>query len=139
MYEVDVVEDHDHLSVDPALLTQVLNNALEQEGVREAVVTVVLSDHATVRDLNRVHLNHDFDTDVLAFDLSEEGSDSLDGEIYVDLDTAHERYHEFGTTFNHEAIRYALHGLLHLIGYRDKGDADREEMRTLEDLYLANL
>lgn len=84
--------------------------------------------------MNRSFLDHDYHTDVLAFDLSED--EGVDGEIYVDLDTAAERCEEFGATFDHETARYVLHGLLHLLGYRDKQEEDQVLMKQREDEYL---
>jgi rRNA maturation RNase YbeY len=54
----------------------------------------------------------------------------------VDLDTAAERHDEFDTTFEREAFRYAVHGVLHLLGYDDASDAERTAMRETEDRYL---
>ena len=58
------------------------------------------------------------------------------GEIYVDLDTAAERAPEFETTFEEEAARYLVHGLLHLMGYDDRDEEGQRQMRELEDRYL---
>ena len=63
---------------------------------------------------------------------------ALDGEIYVDLDTAEERAPEFGTTFEAEALRYVAHGVLHLAGHDDATDPQRAAMRVLEDRALAD-
>lgn len=98
----------------------------------------MLSDHATVHELNRDFLSHDYETDVLSFPLSDNPDTSVvDGEVYVDLDTAHERCSEFGVTFKAETYRYVVHGLLHLLGYEDDTPALKNEMRQKEDFYLA--
>lgn len=137
---------HPELTLAPHLCRRVLLHVADGEGVRIESLTVVLSDHQTVHDLNRRYLGHDYVTDVLAFDYSESASDSedagggaVDGEIYVDLDTAHERHEEFGVGFQHEALRYLIHGLLHLVGYVDETSRDKQVMRTLEDRYLEEM
>lgn len=109
------------------------------EGVAAADVTVILADHALVHRLNREWLEHDDPTDVLSFSLDAEALSrgQLDGEVYVDLDTAAERAPEFGATMAHEALRYVAHGLLHLAGHDDATDDQRAAMRALEDRYLA--
>lgn len=134
---------HPELTLAPHLCRRVLSHVADGEGVRIESLTVVLSDHQTVHDLNRRYLGHDYVTDVLAFDYSESASEAedagggaVDGEIYVDLDTAHERHEEFGVGFQHEALRYLIHGMLHLVGYVDETSRDKQEMRTLEDRYL---
>ncbi|MEX2399705.1 MAG: rRNA maturation RNase YbeY [Rhodothermales bacterium] len=114
---------------------RVLKRVFVAEGVQPKRLTVVLADHDTVLDLNRRYLEHDYYTDVLAFDYG--GPDRLEGEIYIDLDTAAERCDEYESAYEQEALRYAVHGLLHLIGYSDKTPEEKTEMHELEDRYLS--
>lgn len=108
------------------------------EGVQIASLSVVLADRETVWTVNRDWLQHDVPTDVVSFVLDEaaQARGLIDGEIYVDLDMAAERADEFDATPEHEALRYLIHGLLHLIGHDDATDAERAAMRQLEDRYL---
>jgi rRNA maturation RNase YbeY len=116
----------------------VILRALDGEGFAIADLSVVLADHAAVHALNRDWLGHDYETDVVSFVLDEAapGNRVVDGEVYVDLDTAAERAPEFDADFEEEALRYALHGLLHLMGYDDATETERRRMRSLEDRYL---
>jgi rRNA maturation RNase YbeY len=131
--EIDLA--HESRTLDTDRLTRALLAALAGESASLAHLSVVLADHETVLALNRDYLDHDYHTDVLAFDLGE--GDQVDGEIYVDLDTAAERCAEFGEDYEREAVRYAVHGLLHLIGYRDKTPEAKATMHKLEERYLA--
>lgn len=136
-HEIVIEDAHpDERTLDAEALRALLARAIEAEGVDLRALTVVLAGRDLVLRLNREHLEHDYPTDVLAFPFAEEEG-VVDGEIYVDLDTAAERNEEFGVTPEQEARRYALHGLLHLVGYRDKTEAGQREMRALEDRYLA--
>jgi len=123
-----------HFNSEP--LRALLRTVATGEDCTLGAVTVVLADHETVLRLNRDYLGHDYLTDVLSFDLSD-GPERVDGEIYVDLDTASERHAEFNTTFEREVHRYAVHGLLHLIGYDDSSPEEQALMRRLEDRYLS--
>lgn len=127
------------LGVTEADVRAVAHAVCELEGVAALDVTVVLGDHALVHELNRDWLEHDYETDVLSFSMDEDalGRGQLDGEVYVDLDTAAERAPEFGTTPRLEALRYVAHGLLHLAGWDDASDAERDAMREREDEVLA--
>ncbi len=133
----DLVLDHATRSLDLDALQAALVRVATGEGRDVGEVTVVLTDHATVRELNVGYLDHDYDTDVLSFWLgADDGGGPLDGEVYVDLDTAAERHAEFGGSYETEAIRYAVHGMLHLCGYDDASEADRAHMQALENRYL---
>lgn len=132
---IDVQIQHSSLTLDPELCRRVLRQVAHAEGVQIGELTLVVADHDTVLDLNRRYLDHDYVTDVLAFNYGEE-AEIVEGEIYVDLDTADERHAEFDVGFTHEAVRYAVHGFLHLIGYSDTTAAGKDEMHALEDKYL---
>jgi len=129
---------HPSRSVDRALLETTVRHVVDAEGGSLVHLSLVLSDHDTVRSLNREYLGHDYNTDVLAFSLQDGSSapGTVEGEVYVDLDTAAERHDEFDDSFRREACRYVVHGVLHLLGYSDKSEQGQDRMRALEDQYL---
>lgn len=133
---IEVQIEHPHLKVDAARLRDVLSAVARDEGRTVDGLSVVLTGHARVRSLNRTYLQHDHHTDVLSFDLSDVPGEYIDGEIYVDLDTANERHAEFGAEFEVEVLRYAIHGLLHLVGYNDASAEGAASMKEMEDRYL---
>ncbi len=137
---LSIEHDHSSLALDAEILERLVQHVAEAEGANLVHVSLVLSDHATVRQLNRDYLDHDYDTDVLSFSLSGDEPDApahaMEGEVYVDLDTAAERHEEFNTTFEREAYRYVVHGVLHLLDYDDATASGRQTMRALEDQYL---
>ena len=119
---------------------RVLTHVLSVEGVTVRNLVLVVAGRETVQDLHRRYRACDEPTDVLAFDYHPEKEKTrkqvVDGEIYIDFDTARERCREFGVDAEEEAMRYAIHGLLHLIGYLDKTPAEKAQMHALEDRYL---
>ena len=134
---LSIEHDHPSLSLDENTVERLIRHVLEEEGVAPVHISVVLSDHDTVRRLNVAYLDHDYHTDVLSFSMRDDNaSDAVEGEVYVDLDTAQERHEEFDTTFEREAYRYVVHGILHLMDYDDATEEGQETMRTLEDKYL---
>jgi probable rRNA maturation factor len=137
---LSVEHNHPSLALDEETLERLVRHVVETEEGRLVHVSLVLSDHDTVRRLNQAYLDHDYNTDVLSFSLREDpdeaAEDVAEGEVYVDLDTAAERHEEFDTSFEREAYRYVVHGVLHLLGYDDATDAGRQTMRDREDQYL---
>lgn len=126
---------HPEVELDEQALTRLLLCVLDHEDAPLRHLTLVLAGHDAVLELNRSYLGHDYLTDVLSFPLNDVPG-TVDGEVYVDVDTARERCAEFGASFEEEVRRYAVHGLLHLIGYTDSTDAERVAMRALEQRYL---
>lgn len=138
-FVLNVVVDHPNREAPVSAIKRLLQHAIRSEDAAVSHLEVILTDHDTVLDLNRRYLEHDYLTDVLAFNMADDGEEDVDGEIYVDLDTAAERCAEFGETYEREAARYALHGLLHLLGYSDDTDAAAQEMKDVENNYLQSL
>ena len=132
---------HAQRQLDAAAVEAAIEAVCAGEGVRIRDLSVVLADRETVWAVNREWLAHDYPTDVVSFVLDEaaQAHGEIDGEIYVDLDMAAERAGEFGVTPEHEALRYVVHGLLHLAGHDDATDDQRAAMRQLEDRYLADV
>lgn len=85
--------------------------------------------------LNQTHLNHNTYTDIITFDLTENG-ERTKAEIYISVDRVKENAITYKTSFPLELHRVIFHGALHLCGYRDKTKSDQLEMRNQEDLYL---
>jgi rRNA maturation RNase YbeY len=133
---LEIALDHPTRTLDTDRLAHLLMQVIGAEGGTLESLSVVLTDHETVHSLNRDFLAHDYETDVIAFPLGEGTAKEVDGEIYVDLDTAHERCAEFNSTFEQEAARYAVHGLLHLLGYDDATPDGKQTMRDREDAHL---
>lgn len=139
-YSKPLVIQHEHPSrrLEETALARLIYHVVEAEDGSLVHLSVVLAGHDTVRALNEAYLGHDYNTDVLSFTLTDENTVGVvEGEIYIDLDTAAERHDEFNTSFEREARRYVVHGLLHLLGYDDQTEAGRNAMRTREDKYLA--
>jgi rRNA maturation RNase YbeY len=131
--DVEVVAAH--AALDLGALRALVRHVIDAEGATLRYLGLVLADRATVLDLNRRYLGHDYATDVLSFPL-DAAEGVVDGEVYVDLDTAAQRHGEFGATFEEEVRRYVVHGVLHLVGYNDATAPERAAMRALEDRYL---
>jgi probable rRNA maturation factor len=101
----------------------------------ESLVCVHQTDEKLLQ-LNQSSLQHDTYTDIITFDLSE-SEGVIDGEIYMSIDRIKENASVFGVDFYNEYHRVLSHGLLHLIGFKDKTSEEKAEMRKQEDLALA--
>lgn len=86
-------------------------------------------------DFNMKRMNHDFYTDIVTFPLND-CSEFLSGEFYISIDRIRDNAGQLGKPFRDEFHRVLAHGVLHLIGYKDKTDSDAAEMRKQEDFCL---
>lgn len=134
MIEIEI-NNEAGVDVDCRRLDQAIRNVMEAENVRNAQISMAIVDNACIRQLNRRYLGHDYATDVLSF-LLERGDEHLDGEIIVSADTAAAKAPEFGWSSADELLLYVIHGALHLVGYDDRSDDERKEMRAAEQRQL---
>lgn len=96
---------------------------------------VFVDDHE-LHQINLDFLKHDTLTDIITFDLGTTSS-TIDGEIYISLDRVKENSATLNTLYFEELIRVISHGLLHLIGFKDKTSKDVATMRSNEEECLS--
>lgn len=87
-------------------------------------------------EMNQDYLNHDTYTDIITFDQSEVKG-QIEGDIFISIDRVKENAASLGIPFHLELKRVMAHGLLHLMGYKDKTKADQTAMRKKEDECLS--
>ncbi len=80
-------------------------------------------------------LRHDFYTDVITFQ-SNDNDTVLSGEIYISIERVKENALALGLRYEDELNRVMAHGVLHLMGFKDKTDEDAIMMRQQEDFCL---
>ena len=86
-----------------------------------------------------MYLGRDDYTDVIAFDNSPENKELLLGDIAVSVDMAMRNAKIFKTSYPYEICLYAIHGVLHLLGYDDKTDRERKIMHDKVSQILSNI
>ena len=100
----------------------------------EAISYIFCSDEY-LHSLNTHFLGHNTLTDTITFDFSD--SHLISGEIYISVDRVKENSQKLKTSFVDELNRVMVHGILHLLGYRDKKPNEKRLMRKKEDSYLS--
>ena len=111
--------------------------ALSHEYSIETINYVFCSDDYLL-DINKTYLEHDYYTDIITFDNSTEPL-RIESDIFISIDRVKDNAHEMSLPFEEELHRVLVHGLLHLIGFKDKGDDHKMLMRQKEDACLSLL
>jgi probable rRNA maturation factor len=132
--------------LDADRLHKLAMGVLESEGVQGPVeVGIVVTTDDEVLELNRQYLGHDWKTDVLSFGMSGDEDFVTPGErpaylgdVAISYDRAAEQAPEFGHSTADEVATLLVHGLLHLLGYDDAEDGERERMHTRQNELIAN-
>lgn len=105
---------------------QAILNALD---CHDKEISVVVTDDAEIRELNRQYLDRDRPTNVIAFPMQEgdfpDISPALLGDVVVSVDTTAAEAENAGIDFSERFDQLIIHGILHLLGYDHETD-DRE-------------
>ena len=88
-----------------------------------------------IQSINNQFLNHDYPTDVIAFDYCEDKE--LSGEVFVCQKIVEQNAVYYSQTIENEILRVLCHALFHLCGYKDKSSKDLAVMRSAEDKAIA--
>jgi rRNA maturation RNase YbeY len=113
-------------------IRQMLDTIAENHGyIIQNICYIFMSDDELL-EINQSHLQHDDYTDIITFDLSDTEA-SIDGEIYISVDRIQENAKNFNCSIEDELIRVISHGVLHLMGYKDKSEVDSQKMKDAEN------
>ena len=115
-------------------LKKFILHVFKKEGKNLESLNYIFCTDKALLEINQKYLNHDFYTDIITFDLSE--NKDVRAEIYISVDRVRENALQLGDSFRSELHRVIFHGILHLCGYNDKNKAERKKIRIKEDYYL---
>jgi rRNA maturation RNase YbeY len=111
-----------------------LNSVIKEEGMVIGELVYVFCNDEYLLKKNIQFLNHNTLTDVITFDYSEE--EIISGDILISTERVVENAKIFNVNYLTELHRVMVHGLLHLLGYKDKTEKDANTMREKENYYL---
>ena len=124
-----------YLLRDKTKIRKWLHICAKREKYRIGDLNYIFTSDTKLRKINREYLDHDYFTDVITFDNSENRK-VISGDIFISIDRIRENARTYGSRISEELHRVMVHGLLHLTGYDDKTPKAAEKMRKLEDKYL---
>ena len=111
-----------------------LVKAVNLEGYSLQNIVYAFFDDEALKQLNTKFLNHNYYTDVISFNDSDDHS--LKGNIAISIDRVKENAKEFSSSFDDELRRVMIHGLLHFMGYNDQTEDEIKVIRAKEEKML---
>lgn len=106
-------------------------------GMKIGEITYIFCDDDHILKINKEYLNHDYFTDIITFDYTEDGV--VSGDIFISLETVRSNALQFKTSYEEELNRVIIHGILHLCGIEDKTSQARKVMEASENEALSLL
>ena len=126
---------------DKRLVSRWLKQVAEGSSRKVGELNYIFCSDPYLLKINKQYLGHDYYTDIITFDFSEdyaiEGKgDRISGDIFISIDTVRHNSEEYGEGFDRELHRVIVHGLLHLIGYDDQTPEQQKVMREKENYII---
>jgi len=113
------------------IISEVTNN--ENKNIKS--INLILSTDQHLNKLKKQYFKKDHYTDVIAFNLEDEG-DLIDGEVYISMERIIDNANALNCNLSDELKRIIIQGILHLIGYNDSTEKEKEAMTNLENFYM---
>jgi len=116
--------------------------AAPETPAEDLAATLLLTDDAAIRELNRTWRGHDKATNVLSFPSDSPappGEPRHLGDIALAYETLVREAGEEGKSLSDHAAHLVVHGILHLLGQDHLDEADAEAMERLEIAALARI
>ncbi len=143
--EISIANRQRTKKINSRLLKQIVSALLAELNVSEAELGIHLVGAKEMARVNWQFLQHEGSTDVITFDHTEKRKaesgkrKQIHGELFICVDDAIQQAKAFGTTWQAEVVRYAVHGVLHLLGYDDLKPQLRREMKREENRLVRKL
>jgi len=114
-----------------------IKNTVKEEGFSIGEINIIFTSDDYLLEINQKFLSHNYYTDVITFDYSD--NKKISGDIFISIDRVKENAEKYKEKFFDELNRVIIHGILHLLGYKDKTSNEKDLMRKKEDFYLKKL
>ena len=126
-------ENIDEIPISTATISW-LEDVIKTENKKLGEINYILCDDEYLLKVNQDFLDHDYYTDIITFDYVK--GKTISGDIFVSLPRISDNAKTLVRDFNSEFHRVLAHGILHLMGYKDKTEEEITVMRQKEDFYL---
>ena len=115
-----------------------IKKAIEDHQKKLKSINYIFTTDNYLSNINEDYLQHNTLTDIITFNLST-APNLIESDIYISIDRIIENSKCYSLPFTEELHRVMIHGILHLLGFNDKKEPEKKEMRKKENHYLALL
>lgn len=109
-----------------------IKQVLNDHKVKQFDINYIFCSDEYILKINRDFLQHDFYTDIITFD-NTESPKQLASDIFISIERVTENAQKMHTTIDEELHRVLVHGILHLLGFKDKTAKEKQIMRNKEN------
>ena len=111
-----------------------LNSVVTSFDKKVGTLNYIFCSDQYLYSINKTYLNHDNFTDIITFNYCD--GNKISGDLFISIDRVKEYSTLNNIEFNIEIHRVIVHGVLHLCGFNDKTEEEKENMRKQENISL---
>ena len=111
--------------------SQWIQDVIISESKELGEINYIFCDDEYLLNINKQYLDHDYYTDVISFDYTDDYV--ISGDVFISIDRVKENSTDYKVSFEDELKRVIIHGVLHYCGYSDKSEAEEQFMRNKEE------
>ncbi|MCK9280311.1 MAG: rRNA maturation RNase YbeY [Melioribacteraceae bacterium] len=131
MNKIDIFNETDFL-IDKMDIIEIIRIITKELSIKKYHLACSFMSQEAILGINKTHLGHDYYTDIITFNYGNENG-KLEAEFYISPEEAENNSKRFKVKLKSELIRLIIHGILHCIGFNDKTNNEKKEMRMKEN------
>ncbi len=136
MINVQIETDQKLVKLKEKSILKLVSMVMKSEDIKTAEILLIFTTDNVLMELKKKYFNQEHYTDVIAFRLNDYNEDKVEGEIYISVPQVRKNEKQYNQEFNNELSIIIIHGILHLLNYKDKTPQEKIMMTKKEDYFL---
>ena len=137
MIKVDISCDPANiLKPNETKIKKIIKTVYENENVYDSHISIIFTNDELVSSLKESFFKINELTDVIAFRLNDYSEKNVEGEVYISVERVFYNAKKYNEKKTNEIARVLIHGILHLLNYKDNEKESKDLMTSKENYYL---
>lgn len=132
--EINFISESDFILHNNCDYTGWINAVIRGNKLKTGEISFTFVKKERILSINQEYLSHNYYTDIITFNDNVEKT--LNGDVFICTDVVKENAKDYNQSFERELNRVIIHGVLHLCGFNDESEEQKNEMRTAEEKAL---
>ena len=140
MIKVDISCDPANiLKPNKTKIKKIIRTVYENENVYDSHISIIFTNDELVSSLKKSFFKINELTDVIAFRLNDYSEKNVEGEVYISVERVFYNAKKFNEKKTNEISRVLIHGILHLLNYKDNEKESKDLMTSKENHYMTKV
>ena len=140
MIKVDIYCDPANiLNPNENKIKKIIKTVYQNENVYNYYISIIFTNDELVSSLKKSFFKINELTDVIAFRLNDYSEKMVEGEVYISVERVFYNAKKYNEKKSNEITRVLIHGILHLLNYKDNEKESKDLMTNKENHYLTKV